>query len=168
MPTAEPDEEWGHVLEGMKKDSAYVTITADEVIKVIGRDIFAARKPNKKREAMVKARRALRRVARLKQAVRVNSSQELFFFENIREVELVMNNMCGVEDNLKAGLKLVLGTLIKQCCAIIIDQYATSCQRSVADQICEFKDVFSSPTHCAKLTATAEYQLKEKRQRQNH
>ena len=79
-----------------------------------------------------------------------------------------MNNMCCVEENLKAGLKLALGTLIKQCCAILIDQYATSCQRSVADQIREFKDVFSSPTHCAKLMATAEYQLKEKRQRQNH
>ena len=32
MPTAEPDEEWGCVLEGVKKDSAYVTITADEVM----------------------------------------------------------------------------------------------------------------------------------------
>ena len=42
MSTAEPDEEWRRVLEGMKKDSAYVTITAD---------IFAARKPNKKLEA---------------------------------------------------------------------------------------------------------------------
>ena len=79
-----------------------------------------------------------------------------------------MNNMCCAEDNLKAGLKLALGTLIKQCCAILIDQYATSCQRSVADQIREFKDVFSSPTHCAKLMATAEYKLKEKRQQQNH
>ena len=37
--TAEPDEEWRRVLEGMKKDRAYVTITADEVIRVIGRDI---------------------------------------------------------------------------------------------------------------------------------
>ena len=42
MSTAEPDEEWGRVLEGMKKDSAYITITADEVIKVIGRDISEA------------------------------------------------------------------------------------------------------------------------------
>ena len=106
MPTAEPDEEWGHVLEGKKQDSAYITITGDEVIKVSGRDIFAARKPNKKLEAMVMARRAMRRVARLKQAVRVNSSQELFFIENIREVELAMNNMCSVEENLKEGLKL--------------------------------------------------------------
>ena len=106
MSTAEPDEEWGHVLEGMEKDSAYVTITADEVIKVIGRDIFAARKPNKKLEVKVMARRALRRVTSLKQAVRVNSSQELFPIEKIREVELAMNNMCSVEENLKEGLKL--------------------------------------------------------------
>ena len=103
----------------------------------------------------------------MKQAVSVNSSQELFLIENIREVELAMNNMCSVEENLKEGLKLALGTLIKQCCAILIDHYATSGQRSVADQIREFKDVFSSPTHCAKLMATAEYQLKEKLQRQN-
>ena len=120
-----------------------------------------------KREAMVKARRAKRQVARLKQAVRANSSQELFFIVNIREVELAMHNMCSVEENLKAGLKLALGTLIEQCCAILIDHYATSGQRSVADQIREFKDVSSSPTHYAKLMATAEYQLKEKRQRQN-
>ena len=64
MSTAEPGEEWGRVLEGMKKDRAHVTITADEVIRA-----FATRKSNKKREAMVKARRAMRRVARLKQAV---------------------------------------------------------------------------------------------------
>ena len=91
------------------------------------------------------AERELRHNEHDNSAVRVNSSQELFFFENICDVELVMNNMCCAEDNLKAGLKLALGTLIKQCCAILIDQYATSCQRSVADQIREFKDVFSSP-----------------------
>ena len=90
-----------------------------------------------------------------------------FFIENIHEVELAMNNMCIIEENLKAGLKLALGSLIKQCCAILIDHYATSGQQSVADQIREFKDVFSSPTHYPKLMATAEYQVKEKRQRQN-
>ena len=79
MPTTEPDEEWGRVLKGNKKDSAYVTITADEVIKVIGRDIFTARKPNKKREAKVKARRAMRRVTRLKQSgISELTSQELY------------------------------------------------------------------------------------------
>ncbi len=76
VSTAEPDEEWGRVLEGMKKDSRYVSIIANDVIRIIGHDIFAARKPNKKQEAMVKAERAIQRVACLKQAVRVNSSQD--------------------------------------------------------------------------------------------
>ena len=76
----------------------------------------------------------------------------IVFIENICEVELAMNNMCSIEENLKAGLKLALGTLIKRCCAILIDHYATSGQRSVADQILEFMDVFSSPTHYAHFT----------------
>ena len=74
-----------------------------------------------------------------------------------------MNNMCSEEESLKAGLKLALGTLIQQCCAILIDHYATSGQRSVAGQIREFKELFFCETHYAKLMATAEYQLKEKR-----
>ena len=73
----------------------------------------------------------------------------IVFIENIREVELAMHNMCSQEESMKAGLKLALGTLIKQCYAILIDHYATSGQRSVADQIREYKDVFSSPTHNA-------------------
>ena len=31
----------------------------------------------------------------------------IVFIENIREVELAMNNMCSIEENRKAGLKLV-------------------------------------------------------------
>ena len=73
VSTAEPDEEWGRVLEGMKKDNGYVSIIANGVIRVIGLDICAARKPNKKRVAMVKAQSVIRRVTHLKQAVRVNS-----------------------------------------------------------------------------------------------
>ena len=80
----------------------------------------------------------------------MNSSQELFFIENIRQIQLA------------------LGTLINQCCAILIDHYATSGQKAVADHIREFKELFSSPTHYAKLMATAEYQLNAKSQRQNH
>ncbi len=99
-----------------------MSIIVDDVIRVIRRDMFAARKPNKKREAVVKARRAMRRVACLKLAVRVNSSQELFFIENIGELELAMHKMCGEENGMRPGLKLVLGTLVKQCCGIMIDQ----------------------------------------------
>ena len=58
----------------------------------------------------------------------------IVFIENIREVELAMHNMCSQEESLKAGLKLELGTLIKQCCAILIDHYATSGQRTPVHQ----------------------------------
>ena len=91
MSTTEPDEEWGRDLEGTKKESGYVSIIVDDVIRVSRRDMFAARKPNKKREEIVKARRAMRRVARLKLAVRVNSSQELFFIEIIIAAGLPMS-----------------------------------------------------------------------------
>ena len=50
---------------------------------------------------------------------------------------------------------------------ILIDHYATSGQIAVHDQIRELKEFVSSPSHNAKLMTTAEYQLKEKRQRQN-
>ena len=68
-------------------------VIVDAVIRVIGHNSFAARKPNKKREAIAKARRAMQRVACLKQAVRVNSSQELVFIESIRE--LAIHKMCS-------------------------------------------------------------------------
>ena len=55
----------------------------------------------------------------------------------------------------------------QQCCGIVIDHYATSGQIAVHDQIREFKVFVSSPSHYAKLMTTAEYQLKETRQRQN-
>ena len=58
----------------------------------------------------------------MKQAVRVNSTQELFFIENIRELELAVHRMCSEEEGMKAGLKVALGTLVKQCCGIMIDQ----------------------------------------------
>ena len=38
----------------------------------------------------------------------------IVFIENIREVQLAMNNMCSQEESLKAGLKLALVMLIKQ------------------------------------------------------
>ena len=75
--------------------------------------------------------------------------------------------MSRTATSLKAGLKIAVGTLVKQCCHILVDHHLTSGQKAVADEICEFRKVFASPIHYAKLTATAEYHLKEKRQRQN-
>ena len=114
----------------MRQDETFDVVFADDVKRVIGSDIFAVRKPNKKSEATVKARRAMRRVACLKNLLKVSSARELFLIENLRRLEAAINDMCTEEDELKAGLKLALGTLVMQCCAILIDYY-----QNLADEI---------------------------------
>ena len=77
-----------------------------------------------------------------------------------------MQQLSLEEGELKAWLKIVLGTLVKQCSSILIDHFATSGQKAVADEIREFREVFVAPIHYAKVMAAAEYRLREKRQRQ--
>ena len=163
-----PDgDEWRAVLAGMRQDDILTTVKGDAAIMIIGKDIFEAKKVNKCREAKVKARRAMRRVARLKTALGVLSARELFTIKNITRLETAICEMSRTATSLKAGLKIALGTLVKQCCHILVDHYLTSGQKAIADEIREFREVFASPIHYAKLMATAEYHLKEKRQRQN-
>ena len=63
----------------------------------------------------------MRRVARLKNAVGVSSAHELFIIGNIKELESLMQQLSLEEGELKAGLKIALGTLVKQCSSILID-----------------------------------------------
>ena len=77
-----------------------------------------------------------------------------------------MQQLSLEEGKLKAGLKIAFGTLVKQCSSILIDHFATSGQKAVADEIREFREVFVAPIHYAKVMAAAEYRLREKRQRQ--
>ena len=64
-----------------------------------------------------------------------------------------MQQLSLEEGELKAGLKIVLGTLVKQCSSILIDHFATSGQKAVADEIREFREVFVAPIHYAKVMA---------------
>ena len=75
-----------------------------------------------------------------------------------------MQQLSLEEGELKAGLKIALGMLVKQCSSILIDHFATSGQKAVADEIREFREVFVAPIHYAKVMAAAEYRLREKRQ----
>ena len=108
----------------------------------------------------------MRRVARLKNAAGVLSARVLFIIGNIKELESSMQQLSLEEGEMKAGLKIALGTLVKQCSSILIDHLATSGQKTVADEIREFREVFVAPIHYAKVMAAAEYRLWEKRQRQ--
>ena len=108
----------------------------------------------------------MRHVARLKITVGVSSWCELFIIGNIKELESSMQQLCVEEGELKAGVEIALGTLVKQCSSILIDHFATSGQKEVADEIREFREVFAAPIHYANIMAAAEYRLREKRQTQ--
>ena len=54
----------------------------------------------------------MRLVARLKIAVGMSSARELFVIGNIKELESSMQQLCVEERELKAGLKIALGTLV--------------------------------------------------------
>ena len=45
--------------------------------------------------------------------------------------------------------------------SILIDHFATSGQKAVAEEIREFREVFVAPIHYAKVMAAAEYRLRE-------
>ena len=68
---------------------------------------------------------------------------------------------------MKAGLKVALGTLVKQCWQILTPYHLLLKDKEKASLVREFQEYFSSPTHYAQCFADAEYQLKEKRQREN-
>ena len=130
-----------------------------------GHDIWTAKKVNKARKGKQNAWRAMQHVARLKITVGVSSACELFVIGNIKELESSMQQLCVEEGELKAGLEIALGTLVKQCSSILIHHFATSCQKAVADEIRELREVFAAPIHYAKIMDAAEYRLREKRQR---
>ena len=90
-----PDgDEWRAVMAGMRRDDTSTTIRGDAAILTIGKDIFEAKKVNKCREAKVKARRAMRRVVRLKTALGVLSARELFTIRNITRLETAICVRC--------------------------------------------------------------------------
>lgn len=169
--TLEIDSIWNKLYSNMRKDKYFDVIDNDEVIKLVGKQIFECRKPNKKKEATMKARSAMRRLARLVTLTEdVTIGYELFTLRNCHNLENAINEMCKMESadsTVKAGLKIALGTLIKLCCRLLIPHFMITDQKDKASAVKEFQDVFTAPTYYARLFSAAEYQLKEKRQREN-
>ena len=83
----------------------------------------------------------MRHVVRLEITVGVSSPCELFIIGNIKELESSMQQLCVEEGELKAVLKIALGTLVKQCSRILIDHFG---QKVVTNEIHLSKQV----QHC--------------------
>lgn len=164
------EEEWRRVYETLTRDDLFNIIDNDESIKLIGKKLYQARKPNKKKQAKIKSRNAMRRLANLKLLCPgVDKLEELFSYQHGIELESAIKEMCNADEGnqIKAGLMSALGPLIKSCCKILIPHFNFTGKRDTALNIREYYEYFSAPTNYAMLFSEAEYCLKERRQREN-
>ena len=165
-----PSTEWDTVIDKMDKDKLFDNINSDDVILQIGKHIYDARKPAKCKDAKIKARTAMRRLAKLVDAtVGISTAAELFVVANFYQLEDAIKVICqtdsGTDKKMKAGLKIAIGALVRMSAKILAADYIIRQQREKAVEVEMFKKVFNM--NYSKIFNDAEYQLKEKRQRDN-
>ena len=106
------------VLDKMDRDCYFEIIQSDEDIKLTGRHIYATRKPCKEKDAIIKSRTAMRRIARLvATSENVTKASELFQVRNIYSLEDAIRKMCDTNSTSspgKSGLKVALGSLLRK------------------------------------------------------
>ena len=135
----------------------------------IGKSLFDTRKPNKLRQAKVKAGNAMRRLAKLTAKTEVANAAELFHIRNCTKLNDSIDEITETSPDGgvgKAGLKIALGNLVKLRAKILITKYRLAEEPQKANETKEFLQVFSSPTFYAKEFGRAEYQLDEKGQKE--
>ncbi len=157
------------LMNKMKKDEYFEIILEDDIIKLVGKRLLATERPNKKRSARQKARSAMRRLAKIKERMGVAEALDIFNTDNIQSLEEAIDELCKPErrgQNMKAGLKVALGVLIKQVCHILIPYFICSKDEENLMMIRNFKAVFTSHTYYSRVIGAAEYQLREKSQKE--
>lgn len=190
------DAVWKKVVAKMDHDKYFDIIKSDELIMMIGKHIYSSRKPTKEKDAKIKSRTAMRRLARLVEATKdVDTGADLFKSENFYELEEGILHVCKDEGGkqMKAGLKVAIGSLLRMSAKFVETHYIIMLEKKKkelnicletedekcikqatiaiqelkekAEQVERFQKVLNSSY--AKMFATAEYQLKETRQRQN-
>ena len=158
--------EFEAILRKMRKDEMYSIIQGDELIQLIGEHIFMSKKPNKKKEAKVKARNAMRRLARLVNfSDSAQSCLDLFKIEHFHDLEEAIIKLSNESEVFKPGLSVAIGTLIKTASSFLRSHFIIEGKRDLATSISEFREIFGS--FYPKMFAKAEYLLKEKRQRES-
>ena len=85
---------------------------------------------------------------------------------NYYTLEDAMQNMCGMHsEKPKAGLMVALGTLIRNASKTMVVDHIVKNRLDEVKEVQRFQKVFN--LNYAKMFSAAEYQLKEKRQREN-
>ena len=96
----------------------------------------------------------------------VERAAELFLVRNYYALEGAILDMCGMQsEKPKAGLMVALGTLIRNASKTVVVDHIVKNKLEEVKEVERFQKVFN--LNYAKMFSTAEYQLKEKRQRDN-
>lgn len=152
------------LLETMDRDIFFDIIKKDTTIKLIGKHFLDSAKPSKVREARMKARAAMRRLARLVHATDgVSEGRGLFQVSNFYRLQEAIKALCQAEDSMKSGLKVALGTLIRKSTKIVFADCIIQGDDKTATDIGNFEKIFN--LNYSNLFSDAEYNLKERRQR---
>ena len=122
------------------------------------------------KDAKMKASTAMRRLAKFVDAtVSISTAAELFVVANFYELEDTIRVICqtdsGTDKKMKAGLNIAIGALVRMSAMILAADYIIRQQREKAVEVECFEKVFNM--NYSKMFNDAEYQLKEKRQRDN-
>ena len=166
--SANLDEFQEKVLKGMDDDSTLYVVKNDPAILSVGKHIFSSAKIGKEKESRIKARTAMRRLAKLVQ----NSDQEivnikqLISVKNFEALETAIVKLCSNEQGgVNAGVKVALGSLIRLTVRVLNVAAITAQESEAKKELTDFLELFN--LNYAKIFSAAEYQLKEKRQREN-
>ena len=164
------DADWDNVWRRMDHDEMYATIISDKTILCVGKHIYDGRKPAKQKDAKIKSRSAMRRLARLVAATdTVTEAGQLFSVSNFYNLEDGIASVCqteaGPNGRVKAGLQVAIGSLIRLAAKVLQADFIINQKPEEAQAIELFVKVFNL-NYC-KIFSRAEYQLKETRQRQN-
>ena len=113
----------------------------------------------------------MRRLAKFADAaVGISTAAELFVVGHFYEPEdtitwVICQTDPGTDKELKAGLTIAIGALVRMSANILAADYIIRQQREKAIEVESFEKVFNM--NYSKMFNDAEYQLKEKRQRDN-
>ena len=141
------DTYWANMLAEKNSDAIFEVVMADPTILRLGKSIFDERKPTKEKDARIKARSGMSRMARLLQLAKgIETVADLLDVSNFYILQEAIVEMCIEGGKAKPGLKVAVGSLIKKAAkGLVTDLYVANRQLEAA-QVDIFQKVFQLTT----------------------
>ena len=139
----------------------YDLIKTDECSRLIWKHIYDTCKPNKRKYAKLKARSSMRRLSRLVTLCKAAERCEDLF--KVRDV--LFSQLWHQHWPCQSWFESCFGNIADVFCEVLVKHFTILGQKDKTEEVIAFKRVLK--TNYPKIFSGAEYQLKEKRQREN-